>query len=126
MFNTFGNKVRIRSSLETDKRGLAGKIGEVYGQTTPSMMDIEVIGTPKEDYAVNVCFEDLRDSFWFDADLLEYLDNGQGTVITLDGIDKKWTKGTEGEWIEEQTTPTNTDKTKTQQTDKSWWKFWKK
>lgn len=126
----FGNKVKIKTTLETVEKGLAGKVGEVYGETTPSMMDYEVIGTPKEDYAVNVHFDELEESFWFDADLLEYIDDGEGTVIALDGIDKKWTKGKDGEWIEEAIVPTEREATEI--TDKQgtraeniWWQFWK-
>jgi hypothetical protein len=99
MFSKFGNKVKIKHSPQTDEKGLAGKIGEIYGQTTPSIIDIEIIGTPKEDYAVNVYFNDLKESFWFDAELLEQIDDGKGTVMTLGS--KKWTKGKNGEWIEE-------------------------
>jgi hypothetical protein len=124
MFDTFGNKVRIKDAPLTKEKGLAGKIGEVYGQTTPSIMDIEVIGTPKDDFAVNVYFDDLKTSFWFDADLLETMDDGQGSVITLDGVNKKWTKGQNGQWIEEDTTPT-TYQSIVQTTDKKWWNFWK-
>ncbi len=115
MFNTFGNKIKIKSSSETEAKGLAGKIGEIYGETTPSMMDFEIIGTPEEDYALNVYFEELKESFWFDKELLEHLDNGEGAEMTLDGIDKKWTKDESGEWIEEDTS-----------IKKNWWEFWKK
>lgn len=124
MFDSFGNKVKIKSSAETENKGLAGKIGEVYGQTTPSMMDFEIIGTPKEDLAVNVYFDDLKTSYWFDSDLLENIDDGHGAVITLEGVNKKWTKGQNGQWTEEDmetqetTLPPETRKTK-------WWKFWK-
>lgn len=115
MFDTFGNKVQIKRTTETEKKGLADKIGEVYGQTTPSMMDLEIIGTLERDVAINVHFEELDESFWFAEELLDYIDNGQGTEITLDGVDKKWTKGANGEWIEE-----NTNISK-----KKWWEFWK-
>ena len=104
--------------------GLAGKIGEVYGFTTPSMMDLEIIGTPTDDFALNVYFDDLQTSYWFDADLLETIDDRQGSVITLDGVDKKWTKGQSGQWIEEDITPTTVQST-VQTTDKRWWEFWK-
>ncbi len=117
MFDSFGNKVKIKNSADTDSKGLAGKIGDVYGQTTSSMMDFEIIGTPKEDVAVNVYFDDLKTSYWFDPDLLENIDDGQGAMITLDGVDKKWTKGQNGQWIEKNTNPTVTTK--------RWWEFWK-
>ena len=114
MFDTFGNKVRIKGTTETEEKGLAGKEGEVYGQTAPSMMDFEVIGTLTEDVAINVHFNDLDESFWFAEDLIEHIDNGQGAEITLDGIDKKWIKGENGDWIEEDT-----------QKENKWWQFWK-
>lgn len=115
MFDTFGNKVRIKRTTETEEKGLADKEGEVYGQTTPSMMDFEVIGTLIEDVAINVHFDDLNESFWFAEDLIEHIDNGAGAEITLDGIDKKWTKGENGDWIEEDTSPIKTESKPKQQ-----------
>lgn len=124
MFDSFGSKVKIKESPLTKEKGLAGKIGDVYGQTTPSMMDIEIIGTPKEDFAINVYFEDLKASYWFDAELLEIINDGKGAVINLDGVNKKWTKGQDGQWIEEDTTPTTIRPT-AQTTETKWWEFWK-
>ena len=124
MFDSFGNKVKIKDSAETREKGLAGKVGDVYGQTTPSMMDFEIIGTPKDDFAVNVYFDDLQTSYWFDADLLETIDDGQGSVITLDGVDKKWTKGPNEQWIEEDTTPTQIQ-SNVKPKSKKWWEFWR-
>ena len=83
MFDSFGNKVKVKDSPETREKGLAGKTGDVHGQTTHSMMDVEVIGTPKTDFAINVYFDDLKSSYWFDEELLETMDYGQGSVITL-------------------------------------------
>lgn len=117
MFTTFGNKVRIKKSTETERLDLAGKIGEIHGETTPSIIDVEVIGKTKRDYALNVYFNDLEDSLWFDSDLIEPLDEGQGTEIAFDGIDKKWTKTKKGQWTEEG---------KRAVTKKNWWQFWKK
>ena len=116
MFDTFGNKVKIKICPETEEKGLAGKIGEIYGQTTHSIMDFEIIGNLKEDLAINVHFEQLGKSFWFAEDLLEHIDNAQGAEITLDGVDKKWIKRADGKWIEEDTIPEKNIK---------WWKFWK-
>jgi hypothetical protein len=116
MFDTFGNKVRIKRTPETEGKGLADKEGVVYGHSTPSMMDIEVIGKTKNDFAINLYFEDLEDSYWFDEGLIETVDNGNGSVITLDGVDKKWTKDSNGNWIEENTIPNIV---------KKWWQFWK-
>jgi len=119
MFNNFGNKVRIKKTPETEEKSLANKEGEVFGQTTPSMMDLEVIGNLKEDFAVNVHFEDLDKSFWFTKDLIENLDSGKGAEITLDGIDKKWTKGADGQWIEEETSPKNINNRS--KNNRDWW-----
>jgi len=114
MVGSIGTKVKVRNSPLTNGKGLAGKVGEVYGQTTPSIMGIEVIGKPEGDIAVNVYFDDLKFSYWFAVDLLEKIDDGQGTVITLDGIAKKWTKAENGQWLEETT-----------KLAKKWWEFWK-
>ena len=99
MFDTFGNKVKIKSSPETETKGLAGKTGETYGHTTPTVTGVEVIGKTEKDFALNVYFDDLKESFWFDESLIEQLDNG--TEMTLDGVDKKWSKDSNGNWIEE-------------------------
>jgi hypothetical protein len=99
MFETFGNKVMIKSSPETIDKGLAGKIGKIFGETTPSMMDFEIIGELKEDYALGVYFEDIKQQIWFSEDLIELLDNGSGTEISLNGIDKKWIKDPNGKWV---------------------------
>jgi hypothetical protein len=129
MFNTFGNKVRIRSSPETVAKGLVGKIGKVYGETTPSMMEFEVVGTPNKDYAINVYFEELKESIWFAEELLEKLDDGVGTVISLDGIDLKWTKGDNGEWIKsdnKMNQEASVNEENTANYKKKWWRIWKK
>ena len=114
MFRTFANKVKIKESPETLNLGLAGRIGVIYGETTPSIMGIEVIGDQKIDYALNVYFEDTKEMYWFSKDLLETIDNSVRSEITLDGIDKKWIKNSDGVWIESE------NKLK----KKSWWRFW--
>jgi hypothetical protein len=121
MFNIFGNRVKIISTPETIEKGVAGKIGVIYGYTTPSITGVQVIGNPKEDFALNVLFEELNITHWFNEDLLQHIDDGQGVVMTLDGIDKKWTKGKKGEWFEEDT-KLNSTKNKGL---KKWWQFWK-
>jgi hypothetical protein len=110
----FGDNVRIKDAPETRERGLAGLIGCVHGMTTPSVTSVEVIGELKIDYAVNVHFDELNVSYWLAPELLEFLDHGPGQIITLGGIAKKWTRTTDGEWIEESTN------LKT----RPWWKVW--
>jgi len=113
---TFGDRVRIRTSPETESKGVAGLIGQVYGQTTPSVTGVEAIGELTEDYAVNVFFKDRNESFWFAPMLVEFVDHAPGTEIRLDGIAKKWTRTEAGDWREEKIKP---------QPHRSWWRFWK-
>ena len=84
---SFGDNVSVRQTPETQAAGLAGLSGNVYGETTPSSTNVEVIGELKEDYAINVHFEKLGESFWFSQDLLEFIDHAPGTEIT-DRIDR--------------------------------------
>src|SRR5687767_413951 len=100
---SFGDNVRIRPSVETESRGVAGLVGQVYGQTTPSVTGVEVIGEITSDYAINVYFEDRHESFWFALSLVEFVDHAPGTEVTLDGVPKKWVRTETGEWSEEPT-----------------------
>ena len=89
MFRTFANKLKLKESPETLNLGLAGRIGVIYGETTPSIMGIEVIGDQKIDYALNVCFR-TKEMYWFSKDLLETIDNSVRSEITLDdGINQE-------------------------------------
>lgn len=109
---SFGDNVRIRSTLETVERGLATQAGQVYGVTTPSVTNVEVIGSlTGTDCAFNVHFDDRNESFWFSAELLELIDHAPGLEIRLDGVPKKWVRSPDGAWVEETTA-------------KPWWKFW--
>ena len=112
---TFGDKVRIRHSPETESKGLAGLVGNVYGQTTPSVTGVEVIGELAFDYAINVFFEDRDESFWFAPALVEFVDHAPGMEISLNGVAKKWVRTETGDWHEEST------ETKPA---KPWWRFW--
>lgn len=111
----FGDKVRIRHLPETESKGLAGLVGNVYGQTTPSVTGVEVIGELTSDYAINVFFEDRDESFWFAPALVEFVDHAPGMEVTLDGVPKKWVRTETGDWREEST------ETKPK---KPWWRFW--
>ena len=92
---SFGDNVRILQSEETDKLDLAGKTGEVLGETRPSMTGVEVIGKTEEDYAINVSIDEMGSEFWFATHLLELLDDNEGKEETVinDSITietKKW------------------------------------
>jgi len=100
----------------TTQLGLADSIGQVYGESIPSVSGVEVIGEVAKDRAINVFFEDRNKAYWFSPQLLDFIDHGAGTEITLDGVPKKWTRTITGEW----------DETDTQKSAKKkpWWKLW--
>jgi hypothetical protein len=109
--------------------------GQVYGETTPSVTGVEVIGAVQEDYAINVFLNERNEALWFAPDLvevigavqedyainvflnernealwfapdlIEFVDHAPGTEIRVDGVPKKWTRNARGEWIEEAVTP---------------------
>ena len=108
---SFGDNVRVVSTPETDAAGVAGCIGQVYGETTPSVTGVPVVGASTQDHAINVHFEGRSDTLWFAPELLEFVDHAAGTEIRLDGLPKKWTRSASGEWIE---APQK----------RPWWRFW--
>ena len=97
---SFGDNVRVRNTAATRAAGVAGLTGPVYGETTPSVTGVDVIGELTSDYAINVYFEDRDESLWFAPDQLEFVDHGPGSEITIEGVDKKWTRTESGEWEE--------------------------
>ena len=94
----FGDQVRIKLTGETEQLGLAGREGVVFGFTTPSITGVEVIGSPRDDYALNVNFDDTNENFWFSDDLVEFVDVGAGQVMRLDGVEQEWVRLPNGEW----------------------------
>jgi len=96
--------VRIKPSPETDRLGLAGKLGHVQGFSTPSMLTavtnkaVQVIGTLTEDHAVSVSFDDTGEQLWFVDDLLEYLDHDPTLEVTVGGRRLFYTP--DGRWQE--------------------------
>jgi hypothetical protein len=109
---TFGDNVRVRRSPETEARGVAGLRGQVYGETTPSVTGVEVLGEVTQDRALNVHLEGRAEPLWFAPELLEFIDHGPGTEIRLNGIPKKWVRTAAGEWSESQE-------------KRPWWRFWR-
>lgn len=108
---TFGDNVRVRPSPETEARGVAGLLGQVYGETTPSVTGVAVIGEVTRDHALNVHFEGRAESPWFAPELLEFVDHAAGAEIRLDGVPKKWVRTAAGACTE---IPDR----------KPWWRFW--
>jgi hypothetical protein len=68
----FGDRVRIASTPETDATGVAGKIGEVWSESDPSLSGVgPVIGDRGGNLALSVVFEDTEDMVWFAPHLLK-------------------------------------------------------
>ncbi len=97
---SFGDNVRVRSTPDTETLGVAGQVGQVYGETTPSVTGVAVVGQLAGDWALNVHFDGRTDTLWFAPELLEFVDHAAGTEMTFDGVPKKWTRSASGEWIE--------------------------
>ena len=109
---TFGDNVKVLITPESEGIGVAGKLGSVYGETTPSQTNVEVVGKPNTDYAINVFFEDIGKSIWFAEEQLEFVDHGAGIEMSIGNI--KSVRNADGTWKE----------TKLPQS-KKWWQFWK-
>lgn len=121
---SFGDNVRIRSTPETERLNFAGRQGTVSGFTTPSVTGVEAIGSPLDDYAVAVMFEDaaVQDA-WFAADLVEFIDHAPGTEIRVGNL--KAVRNADGTWNE--TTIEGAPIEPREQpgvTRKRWWQFW--
>jgi hypothetical protein len=95
-----GDRVKVRRSPETESAGFADRNGIVHGITTVSVSGVEVVGTPREDTALNVFFEEENDNAWFAPELIEFIDHDPGSTITLEGVSKMWTRDAFGMWIE--------------------------
>ncbi len=106
----FGDNVRILSSPETDKIGLSGKTGQVYGETTPSSTSVTVIGELIDDYAINVSVDDAGGEYWFSPNLLKFINHGKGTEITIGN--RRAVRNADGSWEDFITS-------------KKWWQFWR-
>ena len=115
---SFGDNVRVRSTPLTERMGLANLVGNVFGETTPSVTGVEVIGDSEGSRAINVFFEDRNKGFWFAPELLEFVDHAPGAEIRLDGVPKKWVRSSDGDWTE-------FDASKEKPKTSAWWKFWR-
>lgn len=96
-----GDHVRIRRTPETEAAGYAGLAGAVHGFTTPSVTEVPVIGGAADDYALDVYFEDRDEGAWFAPGLVEFVDHGAGTEITIGANPtKKFVRNAQGGWDE--------------------------
>jgi hypothetical protein len=99
---SFGDRVRVRPTPETVPLGLAGLVGQVYGETRPSVTGVEVIGGTAADYAINVAFPDRADTLWFSPDGLMFVDHAPGTEIVIGN--KRFVRSVSGDWVKENRT----------------------
>ena len=93
---SFGDNVRIRRSPETKAAGIAGRVGQIYGHTTPSVAGVAVIGEHRIDYALNVYIEGRGETHWLVEELLEFVDHGAGTTMKVG--DSVYVRRADGEW----------------------------
>ena len=90
---SFGDTVKVLSTEQTEQANLAGKSGEVLGETSPSSTGVTFFGDAKDDYVINVEFLDINEEYWFTPDLLELVSNdGKEEVSTQSKTieQKKW------------------------------------
>jgi hypothetical protein len=115
---SFGDNVRVRRTPETEALGVAGRIGQVFGQTTPSITGVAVVGGSDRDYALNVNFQDRRDTLWFAPQLLEFIDHAPGTEIHVGKVSA--VRDSDGNWVNTSSkTPLHE-----RHRNKAWWRFW--
>lgn len=89
----FGDSVRILSTPETERAGVAGLVGRVLGETKPSASGVTVIGgDAADDFALEVRFDERKESCWLPLELVRF--EGRET-----GGEEGARKGT-GKWEE--------------------------
>ena len=90
---SFGDTVKVLNTEQTEESGLAGKIGEVLGETRPSSTGVTYFGDAKDDYVINVEFLDINEEYWFTPELLELISgDSDKEVVTQSKVvqQKKW------------------------------------
>lgn len=95
---SYGDNVRILCTAETERLGIADRVGNVYGETTPSESGVEVIGKPEVDHALHVYFDTLDSSYWIAPHLLEFVNHAPGTEVHVHGSPFKSVRQPDGTW----------------------------
>jgi hypothetical protein len=90
------DRVRVRSAPATEAIGIAGRVGQIYGETTPSSTNVKVVGEHARDYAISLHFTDPNFDVWIAEELVEFVDHGAGTTMTVG--DKALVRRADGEW----------------------------
>ena len=107
---------------------MVGIAGVVFGETTPSVTGVVVLGTPSGDFALNVQLDGNAGNFWFAADLLEFLDHAPGTEIRVGDV--RLVRQGDGQWRDESPPrPPALSKApravrRVRQETRPWWCFW--
>jgi hypothetical protein len=83
----FGDRVRAIEHPDTRAAGIVGRTGVVHGYTTPShgYLTDPIIGRPVDDVAIAVAFGDELGVLWIVPELIELVDHGAGTTMTIGG-----------------------------------------
>lgn len=108
----FGDNVKILSTPATERAGISGLNGTIFGETVPSASGVEILGELTDDYAVNVFVEELDQGFWLDPSAVEFMDHGTGAEIRIHGSPVKIVRQKDGSWQEFGAKR------------KPWWRFW--
>jgi hypothetical protein len=93
-----GDNVRVVATPLTEKLGLAGLVGQVYGETRLSFSGVEVGGEIADDYAINMQLQGRPGTLWFAPQLLAFIDHAPGTEVVIGS--KRLVRSASGEWIE--------------------------
>lgn len=112
---SFGDRVRVRATPETEQSGHADLVGQVYGFTTPSVTAVTVVGGQESDQAFNVHFDDRAETVWFAPHLLEFVDHSPGTDLAIGN--KRWVRDADGSWLPQQPVQQSPGR-------RPWWKLW--
>jgi RNase P/RNase MRP subunit p29 len=89
-----GHRVRVIKVPQTESSGIAGRIGNLAGFTTPSRTGIEILGVAEHDIAFNVTFQNPDDSAWLAPEYLEFI--GRTSALEIDIYGKRWSWRAEG------------------------------
>ena len=85
----FGDYVQVIESPLTKRLGIAGLTGRVYGEATPSITCIAIIGELQDDYAVNVYFDELSKTKWISPGCLRLIISAKGFEVSDTAFGKK-------------------------------------
>jgi hypothetical protein len=96
----FGDRVRIRAVPETEERGFAGREGDVYGESVPSVSGVAAIGDRGEDHAFSVYFRETGEQEWFAPHVVEFVSRGEpGVEVSFDD-GPTFVRDEDGSWRE--------------------------